>query len=256
MPMTPHPTERFSDRVDDYVRHRPSYPPQAVEAVIDFCQLEPGDRVADIGSGTGIFAALLLERRLQVAAVEPNEPMRAAAERMLGDPPGFSSVAGRAEATTLPDAGVKAVTAAQAFHWFDRPAARLEFQRILQPDGCVALLWNDRRTDATAFLRDYEQLLHTHGTDYSQIDHKNISDAQFRDFFSPGRFVVHRFDNRQTFDYEALLGRVRSSSYIPGPDHPGFGPMIAELRRLFDRHQHRGQVAFEYDTLVYCGRFV
>ncbi len=89
--------------------------------------------------------------------------MRQAGERLLASFPKFTSVAGTAEATTLRDASVDFVTAAQAAHWFERGPARREFTRILKPRGWLVLLWNERITDATLFLRDYEQLLLTYG---------------------------------------------------------------------------------------------
>ncbi|MFW6060710.1 MAG: class I SAM-dependent methyltransferase, partial [Phycisphaeraceae bacterium] len=223
------PTRRFSDRVADYVRYRPGYPREAVDAVVMLCNLQPGDVVADIGAGTGILTALLLERGLRVAAVEPNEAMRAAMEQQLAGRAGFTSHDGTAEATTLAAHSVKAVAAAQAFHWFEMDRARREFQRILEPGRGVALLWNDRRVDTTPFLRDYERLLQTYGTDYRQVDHKRIDEAQLAAFFSPGRCETRRFENEQVFGFAALKGRLLSSSYAPPAGHPAHKPMLAEL---------------------------
>src|SRR5262245_51950923 len=100
-------TERFSTRVDDYVKYRPSYPSALFDALERECGLTRPSLVADVGSGTGIATAPLLARGHRVYGVEPNAAMRAAAERMLGAEPGFTSVAGRAEATTLGDASVE-----------------------------------------------------------------------------------------------------------------------------------------------------
>jgi ubiquinone/menaquinone biosynthesis C-methylase UbiE len=92
----------------------------------------PGRVVADVGPGTGIFTRLLLETGARVIGIEPNGPMRAAAERRILGEPRFESKNGRAEATGLADASVDLVTAAQAFHWFEPSAARAEFVRILR----------------------------------------------------------------------------------------------------------------------------
>ncbi|NDC10725.1 MAG: class I SAM-dependent methyltransferase, partial [Oxalobacteraceae bacterium] len=119
--------------------------------------------IADVGSGTGISAELFLRAGYAVHAVEPNREMRAAAERLLARFPNFHSVDGSAQATTLPDHGVDFIVAAQAFHWFNTPETRAEFTRILKPGGQTALIWNERRLDATPFLSEYEQLLLTFG---------------------------------------------------------------------------------------------
>jgi SAM-dependent methyltransferase len=245
-------TSRFSDRVENYVLYRPGYPPPALAVLQDECALFPEHVIADIASGTGKWARMLLENGNAVFGVEPNEEMRQAGERLLRNFPKFTSVAGRAEATTLADASVNFVTAAQAAHWFDRAAARREFRRILKPGGWLVLLWNERRLEATAFLRQYEQLLLTYGTDYADIRHERTT-AEMHEFFDPQPFEERVFPMRQEFDYSGLEGRLLSSSYAPGAGHPKHEPMLAELRRIFNEHAVHGCVGFEYRTRVYYG---
>src|SRR5580658_977563 len=177
-------TSRFSDRVENYVLYRPGYPPEALQALRSECGLAPSHVVADIASGTGIWTRMLLENGNPVFAAEPNAEMREAGERLLAAFSKFTSVAGTAEATTLADQTVDFVTAAQAAHWFDRKRSRREFVRILKHGGWLVLLWNERLTDTTPFLRDYEQLLLTYGTDYNEVRHERTTDA-VHEFFDP-----------------------------------------------------------------------
>ncbi len=249
------PTQRFSGRVEDYARYRPHYPAAVIELLEASCGLHPGSVVADIGSGTGILSQMLLSVGCRVYGVEPNPGMREAGERLLCGFPLFASVDGAAEASTLPDGSVDIVTAGQAFHWFDRPRCRAEFVRILRPGGWVALIWNKRRKDADPFARAYEKLLRAWATDYEKVDHENVTDAMIAAFFHPSTFVLRTFPNRQNFDYDALEGRLRSSSYAPPAGHPGHVPMLAALRAAFDEHNRDGKVSFDYDTAVYFGRF-
>jgi len=242
------PTQRFSSRVENYVRYRPGYPPEVLELLKRECGLKPDSVIADIASGTGILTRMLL-----VFGVEPNPDMRKAGEELLARYPGFASVAGTAEATTLADHSVDIITAAQAAHWFDREKARREFAGILKPGGWVVLLWNERRTDSTPFLRDYEKLLLTHGTDYQDVRHEHTAVA-LAAFFAPSLFEARVFENRQEFDYPALEGRLLSSSYTPQSGHSNYEPMLRELRRIFDAHQVESRVSFEYNTRVYYGR--
>jgi SAM-dependent methyltransferase len=248
------PTMRFSTRVEAYVRYRPGYPPEIVRLLERECGLTPGSLIADVGSGTGILAELFLKNGNRVVGVEPNREMREASGRLLAGYPGFASVDARAEATTLPDASVDLVTAGQAFHWFDRPAARREFARILEPAGWVVLIWNVRRKTTTPFLRAYERLLLTHSIDYRTVDHENVTDAMIAEFFRPGSCTLRTFENRQLFDCAGLEGRLMSSSYVPEPGHPNHAPMLAELRAIFAAHQQDGMVSFDHDTKVYAGR--
>ncbi len=246
-------TSRFSDRVENYVRYRPGYPPQVVQELQAQCGLTRKHTVADIASGTGLWTRMLLENGNQVFGVEPNTEMRKAGDRLLASFPNFISVAGSAEATTLADHGVDFVTAAQAAHWFDRERARREFVRILKPSGWLVLLWNERLTDSTKFLRDYEQLLLTYGTDYEEVRHERTTDA-VNEFYDPAPFHERVFQMRQEFDYAGVEGRLLSSSYAPGPEQPQHAPMLRELRRLFDAVAVEGRATFEYKTRMYFGQ--
>ena len=196
---------------------------------------------------------MLLENGNPIYAVEPNVDMRDAAERLLAEFPKFSSVNGKAEATKLPDSSVDFVTAAQAAHWFDRERARREFSRILKPNGWLVLLWNEREIDTTPFLREYEQLLLTYGTDYQDIRHERTTDA-VNEFYDPAPYQERVFPMRQEFDYAGVEGRLLSSSYAPGPGHPKHELMLRELRRIFDAHAEGGRVAFDYKTRLYFGQ--
>ena len=246
-------TSRFSDRVENYVRYRPGYPPEALQVLRNECGLLPQHVVADIASGTGIWTRTLLGNGNQVFAIEPNAEMRQAGERLLAEFPKFTSVEGTAEATTLPDSSIDFVTAAQAAHWFDRPRSRREFVRILKPEGWLVLLWNERLIDSTPFLRDYEQLLLKYGTDYEDVRHEKTTDS-VNEFFDPVPLQSHVFEMRQEFDYAGIEGRLLSSSYAPGPGHPKYEPMLRELRLIFDQHAVAGRATFEYKTRVYFGR--
>lgn len=251
--MTVDPTERFSTRVEDYARYRPRYPAGVLELLAREVGLTPDWVVADIGSGTGLSAEPFLDHGNAVYAVEPNDAMRAAAEALLGDRPGFRSVAGTAESTTLDPASVDLVVAAQAFHWFDTDAAGAELGRILRPGGVVALLWNMRRTEGTPFLRAYEGLLERYGTDYQRVRHDRISPDVLDRFFAPGYRRATLY-NEQQLDREGLTGRVLSSSYTPEEGDPAREPMLRALDRLFAEHEHGGRVRLEYDTELYIGR--
>ena len=245
------PTQRFSSRVGNYARCRPSYPPKIVEILRQECGLTSDSVIADVASGTGIFTRLLLETGNRVYGVEPNEAMRKAGEEYLANCPGFTSIEGTAESTTLPDASIDLVTAAQAAHWFDRERALEEFQRILKPGGYLALIWNDRRKNATGFDREYEQLLENFGTDYEEVKRR---DNDSMHFFGAIPHQTRTLRNFQDFDYASLEGRLLSSSYTPQAGHPSHDPMLVELRRIFENHQKSGLVRMEYDTKLYFGR--
>jgi ubiquinone/menaquinone biosynthesis C-methylase UbiE len=243
---------RFSNRSDSYAKFRPSYPAEVIELLKYECGLSEQSVIADIGSGTGILSELFLKNGNHVYAVEPNAAMRLTAERLLKHYERLVSIEATAESTTLQTQSVDFVTAAQAFHWFDRAKAKTEFTRILKPSGWNVLIWNERRLDSTNFLRAYEGLLLRYGTDYQKVRHENVA-GEIAEFFAPEYFELKTLQNVQHFDFDSLKGRLLSSSYTPEPDHPDFAPMLAELERIFEANNIKGIVSFEYETKVYYG---
>ena len=247
-------TKRFSNRVADYVRYRPGYPVEILSLLKTWTNFRPEHVVADIGSGTGLLSKLFLDFGNRVLGVEPNAEMRAAGEEFLGSYPNFTSIAGSAEATSLPSDSVDFVAAGQAFHWFQMPAAGDEFHRILKSGGRVLIIWNEILLDETAFLREYEALLNRFGTDYARVSESYPRAEQMLEFYGRNEFSSHALPNFQEFDFEGLSGRLRSSSYAPPPGHPQYEPMMKELRKLFDAYHQGGVVRMEYRTRVYGGK--
>ena len=246
---------RFSDRVDNYVKYRPHYPAEVFDFLESEKILEPNFIVADIGSGTGISSEPLLKRNYTVYGIEPNKDMREAAEKLLNSFSNFKSINGTAENTSLENASVNTIVAGQAFHWFDRPKTKTEFKRILKPNGTVVLLWNDRQTNSTDFLKLYEDFLQMFGTDYKEVNHKNTQDKKiFEEFFGAGNYQEKTFSNFQEVDFAGLKGRVLSSSYMPNEGHKDFDFMIACLKKIFVRYQENGKVRLIYDTKMYYGQ--
>ncbi|MCR2802673.1 class I SAM-dependent methyltransferase [Paenibacillus soyae] len=245
--------ERFTDRVDNYVKYRPTYPADAIDFLYERVGFAKDSVIADVGAGTGIFSKLLLERGSRVIALEPNEAMREAALRSLGGEGEYEARPGSAEASGLPAQSVDFIVCAQSYHWFDREQARDEFRRILKPGGRVALIWNSRKTSGTPFLERIESLLLAYGTDYEKVGHKSITRETLRPYFANGGPALDTFSMIQHLDEESLRGRLLSSSYAPLPGHPNYEPMIQELAGIYRDCEQGGVVDMEYVTELYWG---
>ena len=246
-------TKRFSNRVEDYIKYRPSYPPDVIGLLEVECGLTPASVITDVGSGTGILSELFLKHGNRVFGVEPNREMRAAGDKLLAKYSNFSSIDGAAEATTMVNTSVDFITAGQAFHWFDRQRSRAEFERILKPGGWVVLIWNGFRVETSPLNNAYQQLVLKYGTDYQEV-RREIIGCDVESFYTPGVCQIARFEFQQPFDFEGLKGRLLSSSYAPEPDHPHYQPMLLELQELFDNNQKDGKVVFHYETELYYGQ--
>jgi SAM-dependent methyltransferase len=248
------PTKRFSSRVADYVLYRPDYPAGILTVLAEEIGFSREWVVADVGSGTGKLTKLFLEYGNQVYGVEPNDEMRLAGEDFLGGLENFRSVKGTAEATTLADSSVDLITAGQAFHWFDAPNARLEFQRILKPGGKVVFIWNHWTADLSPMMAEYHALLERYGMDVNRVRHSNSeAGTVLETFFAPASPMVQTLDNKQIFDFPGFKGRLFSSSYSPLPGHPNHEPMVNVLREIFGSYEQDGAVEFLYKTHVYYG---
>jgi SAM-dependent methyltransferase len=245
-------TQRFSDRVEAYVKFRPGYPSALVQTLLH--KTIPGTKavVADIGSGTGIFTQLLLDQALRVFGIEPNANMREAAETLFADYPHFTSVGAPAERTGLADNSIDLITAAQAFHWFNNAATKAEFRRILKPEGQLALIWNKRQI-SQPFQQAYDAVLKAYVPEYGVVNHMNLSEADIAEFFADGNMELLHFDNSQQLTFPGLLGRLRSSSYCPAENSPQYPSLVTELVALFERFSVDDMIDFQYDTQLYLG---
>lgn len=248
----------FSGKAGPYAQYRPRYPAALIDHLYTHTGFASGSHIADTGAGTGIFSLQLLQKGSQVTCIEPNGDMRAEAEQALAP----YVAAGRchilnapAEHTTLPDACVHFVTAAQAYHWFDNSRYKAECHRILKPGGRVVLAWNVWE-DTSPFgrqkreigLRFYpEKELAGHELDVTTA-------AAFTPFFAEGSMEQYTFANNFTLNEEALLGLFASFSYTPKGNSPHYPAFTAAVRELFALHSIGGLVTLPQTTHCYIGQ--
>jgi ubiquinone/menaquinone biosynthesis C-methylase UbiE len=227
--MTSSYTERFSNKAEIYARYRWDYAPAAIQILFDV--LPAGGIVADVGAGTGILTRHLLLCAACVYAVEPNPDMRAVAEYHHAASSNFRSIAGAAEATTLPAASVDLITVAQALHWFAPAPTVREFQRILKPGGWLALIWNNSRDTelgkALKMLRDSRYGWDTQETSYPRCE-------PYAFYFGHEQYqeTIFQVVTQQTWD--EFFGALCSDSHAPLPDHPAFAEFESAARTIFN----------------------
>lgn len=253
--MDEQPTERFTNRVETYVRFRPDYPAEIIPLLQREIGLEPGWTVADIGSGPGNLTRRFLDLGCTVYGVEPNQAMRHAGEVALASEPRFTSIDGTAEATTLSDASVNLVTAGQAFHWFDPARARNEFLRILREPGWVALIWNRRPEGESAFLDAYSAMLRQYSPEYERVSVKDDRSIAGMDLlFGKNGYRSFTLPHAQWLDAEGFWGRLLSSSYMPVAGEPGHDEIRTRSSEIFATYAENGMLRFPYETRIFAGR--
>jgi SAM-dependent methyltransferase len=248
------PLGRFTGRADHYDRYRPTYPDEAIDFIVTRADLDGNSLLADVGCGTGISSRMVAARGIPVIGIEPNDAMRARAEAAAG-PEGCplpSYRAGRAEATGLADGSVRAVLAAQAFHWFEPEATLKEFHRVLVPDGWVFLLWYERdETDPGTAA--YGDVIRTAPNATEMEKGRQSAGAVLAESPLFRDFELRTFTHRQALSREALLGRALSISYAPH-DPASIELWRQGLDRVFDRYQQHELVTLVYLTSLYLAR--
>ena len=221
-----------------YAKYRPTYPQAFIDNLCSNAGIGKDSVIADIGSGTGILTKQLLELGGRVLAVEPNYDMRAVAETVLSDYENFYSINGTAESTTLESRSVDLITAAQAFHWFDRECFKTECKRILKPNGKVVLVWNSRAADSS-INKDCDAIHRKYCPDFKGFSGgmRGTEDESdhYNDFFD-GDYEVMVFQNDIVFDLEGFIGRNLSASYALKEGDANYTAYVAELEECFRRH--------------------
>ncbi len=247
-----HFVERFTGRAAVYSKYRPGYPTEILNILKAEIAFDQHKTVADIGSGTGLLSKLFLQNGNRVFAVEPNDEMRSLAEQNLSSFPNFISISGSAEVTTLTDSSIDLVTVGQALHWFDRQRAAKEFGRILKHNGHVCIAYNDRNKN-DYFMQGYEAIIAKHARDRADVP--EVGDDYLSKFFRDGKYRKFTLPNEQFLDFEGLLGRMASASYMPNvTGRERFQALKNDTALLFNASAEKGRVRLLYDTSVLLGQ--
>ena len=244
-------TKRFSNKVENYVRYRPSYPTGVIKYLVDTVGINSKSTVADIASGTGMLSQLLINRVKKLYCVEPNNEMRQYSEGILKKYNNCSVINGSAETTNLEDNSVDFITVAQAFHWFNTQNSINEFKRILKPSGIMILIWNNR-VNNTEFLKVYDDSLKKYAIDYNELNHQNITDNELNKYFK-NEMIKKTFNNYQEFDIEGVMGRVLSCSYAPPEESENFKKLKKSLKESFNKNAVDSIIHFNYETELFWG---
>jgi len=240
----------FERGADDYVASRPGYPRAALDLLVTELGLGPGVEVLDLAAGTGKLTVDLVARGARVVAVEPVAAMRA---RLTRDVVGIDVRDGIAEALPVDDESVDLVTVAQAFHWFDGPAALAEIRRVLRPAGALALIWNVR-DDTVGWVRTLGEIMDDTDGGPPYDHHQDVDwDALVRADGGFGSYQEDWFPNWQDATVETVVARTASTSWISALPDDRREVVLDRVRQLLAGHpatRGRERFPFPHDTVV------
>ena len=248
--------DKFSGKADHYKNARSAYADELLDLLYSRLGFTAKSRIADVGSGTGIFSEQLLKRGSKVFCVEPNADMRKASEAQLGDCAGFVSVDGNDENTTLPDSSVDIVTVAQALHWFKTDEFRRECKRILTPNGTVVIVYNYRRDDLlnqklnAVIARRCPKSAISSGPTFIEANTKKI-DALFY-----GKYDFYRAANPIFMDKTKFIDYWLSRSYAPRKGDAEYEPFLCDIIEIFTEYANGDLITLNQDTVAYIGKAI
>lgn len=245
---------KFSPKAEIYAHYRWHYHPQAITKIVEIAGINRDSVVADIGSGTGMLTAHLVSQVKQIYAIEPNLEMMAIAIKNLAQYPAFTSVNAFADSTTLPNHCLDLIVVGRAIHWFNLETTKAEFQRILKPNGWLAICQVPYED-----LDLLEAIKHLKKEEYGW----NVTQDQFR-LSQKSNLITHYFpqNNYQTLKYFSVikenwlefLGRVCSFSPAPNRDHYLFDKFELEAKKIFDKYSDEGILTIKNSTEIKLGQ--
>lgn len=218
----------FSDALT-YDLGRPRYGEPVAKALMELLDLAPGDPALELGAGTGQLSVALLQAGLDLTAVEPLESTR----ELLADAIGPERArTGVAEAIPLEEGSVRAVMAADSFHWFDEKRAMPEIRRVLRAGGGVAILRTMPVLDEP-WSEELGRLMEELRPEHPAFGERGPAAALEEDpLFGP---VIERtVTSTRTIDRPRVLAYLASMSWVA--QLPGREPFLARVERLLDEH--------------------
>ena len=243
--------EKFTGKADYYDKYRPSYP----DSLIDWLyEKSKTDTVADIGAGTGKFTACLLRKPWKITAVEPNPDMREKLAKLKG----INIVSASAENTGIEQCSIGLITVAQAFHWFDEELFKKECERILEPGGKLAVIFNERERKEGTIDSERDKICQMYCGAYHSR-HVGMRTNEEGDMFLRNEYFskveIFTAENNVELNKQAFVGDTLSRSYAINESDENFTKFIEELENIFSRYEQNGFVTVKYTATCYLGEF-
>ncbi len=203
----------FGKTSDDYAIHRAGFPDQFFELLRQRNWIRSGQTALDVGSGTGTVARGLASLGCQVTGVDPSAELLTQARQMSS---GVSYEEGTAESLPAQSGSFDVITAGQCWHWFRRPEAAREFQRVLKSGGRVIIAHFDWLPLSGNLVSATEDLILRYNPDWAASRGTGMYPAWLTDLAEAGFKDIETtsFDIAQPYSPEAWRSRIRASAGV------------------------------------------
>jgi SAM-dependent methyltransferase len=201
----------------DYATHRAGFPDSFFARLRDRGIGVPGQRLADLGTGTGTLARGFAAAGCSAIGIDPSEPMISEARR-LAETSGLTAEfrIGTAESTGLESDAFDVVTAGQCWHWFDRCAAADEASRLLKPEGTLVIAHFDWLPLPGNVVEATEKLIEAHNPDWRLGGGVGMYPQWLAGLSEAGYHAIETwsYDVDVPYTPESWRGRIRASAGV------------------------------------------
>ncbi|ENV00143.1 class I SAM-dependent methyltransferase [Acinetobacter variabilis] len=240
----------FSTAAELYQQVRPDYPADLSPWLAETLSLPVDADLVDLGTGTGKFIPYLLPLSSHITAIDPVPEMLA---QLKLAHPDIHTLEGMSHQLPLPDHSVNAVFCAQSFHWFSNLETLKELDRVLEPQGFLVLVWNQRdiTVDWVKALADYIAPLEGDTPRYHSGAWRKVFEEQ--NLFQP--YAETQMRQLQYGPVEQVVSkRLLSTSFIAALQKEQQQQLKQQFEKIIKNYTDKGaedMINFPYITYVY-----
>jgi ubiquinone/menaquinone biosynthesis C-methylase UbiE len=241
----------YSDLAKAYLK-RPDYSDDAINEMMAISSIKEGDFACDVGAGVAHLTLMLLNRRLRVNSVEPNDEMRKYGKMRTEGINDVTWFEGTGEETGQDTRQFDIVTFGSSFNVTDRQKALIETARIAKNKGWFAAMWNHRDLK-DPIQKEIEEIIKSNieGYDYGTRRADQTDEINKSSLFGNVHKIEGSVMHEQTA--EELVEAWRSHATLQRQAGDNFYKIIEDIERMIQKNNLK-KIPIPYTTRVWLAQ--